>query len=43
VLFGAGFTTMGVGAAIAVSLIYSVLWLMVDGTIVRGLIARPAT
>jgi hypothetical protein len=43
VLFGTGFTTLGVGAAIAVSLTYSVLWLMVDGTIVRGLIARPAT
>jgi hypothetical protein len=43
VLFGAAFAGLGVAGALVVTLAYGVLWLTVDGTTVRQLIARPAT
>jgi hypothetical protein len=43
VLFGAAFAGLGVGGAVAVTLAYGILWLRVDGTMVREIIARPAT
>ena len=43
VLFGAAYAGLGVAGAVAVTLAYGILWLTVDGTIVRELMVRPAT